>query len=86
MQHTCLLVERLLELVDGRRDTQPALQHRLLTLQAHVARPAHKVRQIAARLDVTTWRPAEELLAWGRRQRQGLLWQTGSVNGMIVCS
>ena len=54
LMHTCLLVQRLFELVDWGRDAQTGLKHGLLSLQAHIARPADEVGQVPAGLDVAT--------------------------------
>lgn len=52
--HTCLFIEGLGELVDGRRDLQTLIEDLPLSLQANVLGPLHKTSQVSLRLDVTT--------------------------------
>ena len=47
-----VLVQRVRELVDGRRDLEAVLQHAVLALEAHVLGPANKAGQVALGLDV----------------------------------
>ena len=51
---TLVTTDRQFELVDRRGDLQTGLQNLLLALQANVARPFHKPRQVALVLDVIT--------------------------------
>ena len=52
IDHTCLLVEGGVELVDCRGHLQTGLQNGLLPLQANVLGPLDEARQVALGLDV----------------------------------
>lgn len=74
MRHTCLAIQSLGELVDCRGNLQTFVKDGALPLQADVARPFHKARQITLGLNV---------LAWGR-SNTNTGFQTGTSNSSFL--